>query len=57
MRQALSEQLQRQVQERELDGAIALAPNRLPGLLYTHVMDETVSVWTTSATRSRDAPR
>ena len=37
---ALSEQLQRQVLERELDGALALAPNRLPGLGYTHVLDD-----------------
>jgi DNA-binding transcriptional LysR family regulator len=45
VREALSEQLQRQVLEGELDGALAVAPNRLPGLTYTHVLDEPVSVW------------
>jgi DNA-binding transcriptional LysR family regulator len=45
MREALSEQLQRQVLERELDGALALVPRRLPGLRYTHVMDERLAVW------------
>jgi DNA-binding transcriptional LysR family regulator len=44
-RQALSEQVQRQVLEREADGAIALAPNPLPGLTYTHVVDDRLSVW------------
>lgn len=45
MREALSEQLQRQVLERELDGALALAPRRLGGLTYTHVYDDRLSVW------------
>jgi DNA-binding transcriptional LysR family regulator len=45
MREALSEHLQRQVLERELDGALALTPSRLPGLTYTHVMDDRVAVW------------
>lgn len=45
MREALSEQLQRQVLERELDGALVLAPNRLEGLTYTPVMDELLAVW------------
>src|SRR5436305_507737 len=45
MREALSEQLQRQVLERELDGALVLAPNRLEGLAYTHVVDERLAVW------------
>jgi DNA-binding transcriptional LysR family regulator len=45
MREALSENLQRQVLERELDAALALSPNRLAGLRYTHVVDDTVAVW------------
>lgn len=45
MREALSEQLQRQVLERELDGALVLAPNRLEGLRYTHAVDERLAVW------------
>jgi len=45
MREALSEQLQRQVLDRELDGALVLAPNRVDGLRYTHVMDERLAVW------------
>jgi DNA-binding transcriptional LysR family regulator len=45
LRAAFSEQLQRQVQARELDGALALAPNRLPGLTYTHVFNDRVWVW------------
>jgi DNA-binding transcriptional LysR family regulator len=45
MREALSEQLQRQVLGRELDGALVLAPNRLEGLTYTHVVDERLAVW------------
>lgn len=45
MREALSEQLQRQVLERELDGALVLAPNRLEGLRYTRVVDERLAVW------------
>jgi DNA-binding transcriptional LysR family regulator len=45
MREALSEQLQRQVLERELDGALVLAPNRLDGLRYTRVVDERLAVW------------
>ena len=45
MREALSEHLQRQVLRRELDCAVALIPNRLPGLTYTHVVDDELSVW------------
>ena len=45
MREALSEQLQRQVLERELDGALVLAPNHLEGLTYTHAVDERLAVW------------
>jgi DNA-binding transcriptional LysR family regulator len=45
MREALSEQLQRDVLGRELDGAFALAPSRLAGLTYTHVLDDRLSVW------------
>jgi DNA-binding transcriptional LysR family regulator len=45
LREALSEHLQRQVLERELDGAVVLVPNRLPGLTYAHVVDERVAVW------------
>lgn len=45
MREALSEQLQRQVLERELDGALVLAPSRLEGLSYTGVVDERLAVW------------
>jgi DNA-binding transcriptional LysR family regulator len=45
MREALSEQLQRQVLDRELDGALVLAPNRVDGLRYAHVMDERLAVW------------
>jgi DNA-binding transcriptional LysR family regulator len=49
--EALSEQLQRQVLERELDGALAATPNRLPGLTYTHVLDERLTVWLHSSHR------
>jgi DNA-binding transcriptional LysR family regulator len=45
MREALSEQLQRQVLDRELDAALVLAPNRLEGLRYTHAVDERLAVW------------
>jgi DNA-binding transcriptional LysR family regulator len=45
MREALSEHLQRQVLQRELDAALALTPSRLAGLTYTHVMDDRVAVW------------
>jgi DNA-binding transcriptional LysR family regulator len=45
LREALSEYLQRQVLERELDGALALTPNRLDGLTYTHVLDDRLAVW------------
>jgi DNA-binding transcriptional LysR family regulator len=45
MREALSEQLRRQVLERELDGALVLAPNQMAGLRYTHVVDERLAVW------------
>ena len=44
LREALSEHLQRQVLAREIDGALALAPSRLPSLTYTHVHDEPLSV-------------
>ena len=49
MREALSEQLQRQVLERELDGAIVVAPRRLDGLRYSHVMDDRVAVYANRA--------
>src|SRR5436309_1281836 len=39
MREALSEQLQRQVFERELDGALVLAPNRLEACLKPNPSD------------------
>ena len=45
VRQALSEQLQRDVRNRELDGALALCPERVAGLTYTHVLDDVLSVW------------
>jgi DNA-binding transcriptional LysR family regulator len=45
-RESLSEQLQREVQRRELDGCFALSPRRLAGLSYTHVLDDRLSVWT-----------
>ena len=45
MREALSEHLQRQVLERELDCALAFTPSRLAGLTYTHVVDDRVAVW------------
>lgn len=45
MREAMSEQLARQVLERELDGALALTPRRFAGLTYTRVLDDRVSVW------------
>jgi DNA-binding transcriptional LysR family regulator len=45
VREALSERLQRQVLERELDGALALTPNRLAGLTYRHVVDDRLAVW------------
>jgi DNA-binding transcriptional LysR family regulator len=45
IRQALSEQLQRDVLNHELDGAFALCPQRLAGLTYTHVLDDVLSVW------------
>lgn len=45
MREALSEQLQRQVLERELDGALAVVPRPLAGLAYTHVLDDRLAVW------------
>jgi DNA-binding transcriptional LysR family regulator len=44
-REALSEHLQRQVLQRELDAALALTPSRLAGLTYTQVMDDRVAVW------------
>jgi DNA-binding transcriptional LysR family regulator len=42
---ALSEPLQRQVVGGELDVAIVLEPNRLPGLSYQEVRTEPLSVW------------
>jgi LysR family hca operon transcriptional activator len=42
---ALSELLQRQVVAGELDVAIVLEPNRLPGLSYQHVRAEPLRVW------------
>jgi DNA-binding transcriptional LysR family regulator len=45
VREALSEQLQREVLNRELDAAFALSPRRLNGLTYTHVLDDRLSVW------------
>jgi DNA-binding transcriptional LysR family regulator len=46
---ALSELLQRQVVSGELDVAIVLEPNRLPGLSYQLVRAELLSVWTHAA--------
>jgi DNA-binding transcriptional LysR family regulator len=45
VRTALSELLQRQVVSGELDVAIVLEPNRLPGLSYQLMRDEPLSVW------------
>ncbi len=45
IRTALTESLQRQVAAREIDVAIVIAPNRLPGLSYTPVRVEPLSVW------------
>jgi DNA-binding transcriptional LysR family regulator len=45
LREALSEHLQRQVLARELDCAVALVPNRLAGLTYTHLLDDRLAVW------------
>lgn len=45
LRESLSEQLQRQVLERELDGALVLAPSRVDGLRYSHIVDERLAVW------------
>lgn len=45
MREALSEQLQREVLNRELDGAFALSPRRLAGLTYMRVLEDRLSVW------------
>lgn len=45
MREALSEHLQRQVVERELDAALVLIPNRLAGLRYVRVLDDRLAVW------------
>jgi DNA-binding transcriptional LysR family regulator len=44
-RQAMTEQLQDELLGGELDGVLGLAPSRRPSLTYTHVYDETVSVW------------
>ena len=45
VRSALSEPLQRQVIAGELDAAIVLEPNRLPGLSYQLVRSVPLSVW------------
>lgn len=45
LREALSEQLQRQVLEQELDGALVLAPKRVDGLRYSHIVDERLAIW------------
>ena len=45
VRSALSESLQRQVVAGELDAAIVLEPNRLPGLSYQLVRTAPLSVW------------
>jgi DNA-binding transcriptional LysR family regulator len=45
IRTALSELLQRQVVGGELDVAIVLEPNRLPGLSYQVVREEPLNVW------------
>ncbi|MGZ4187526.1 MAG: LysR family transcriptional regulator [Solirubrobacteraceae bacterium] len=45
MHSALSELLQRQVVAGELDVAIVLEPNRLPGLSYQQVRAESLLVW------------
>jgi DNA-binding transcriptional LysR family regulator len=44
-RLALTEQLQDQLLAGELDGVLGLTPSRVPGLVYTHVFDEPLSVW------------
>jgi DNA-binding transcriptional LysR family regulator len=44
-REAMTEPLQRQVQDGELDGAIGLVATRQPGLRYTALYEQTVSVW------------
>jgi DNA-binding transcriptional LysR family regulator len=44
-RQAMTEELQDQLLAGELDGALGFVPGRLPGLTYTHVQDERLSVW------------
>lgn len=44
-RQAMTEQLQDELLGGELDGVLGLAPSRRQSLTYTHVFDETVSVW------------
>jgi DNA-binding transcriptional LysR family regulator len=43
---ALSEPLQRRVVAGELDAAIVLEPNRLPGLTYQLIREQALSVWT-----------
>jgi DNA-binding transcriptional LysR family regulator len=50
-RQAMTEQLQDQLLAGELDCALGLAPTRRPGLTYTHVFDDPLSV-----TMHRDHP-
>jgi DNA-binding transcriptional LysR family regulator len=42
---ALSEPLQRQVVAGDLDVAIVLEPNRLPGLTYRQIRTEPIAVW------------
>jgi DNA-binding transcriptional LysR family regulator len=53
---ALSELLQRQVVAGELDVAIVLEPNRLPGLRYQHVRAESLLVWMHAAHPLADRP-
>ena len=36
---------QREALTEQLDGVLGLVPSRIAGLTYTHVHDETVSVW------------
>ena len=44
-RESMTEQLQDQLLAGQLDGVLGLAPSRVAGLTYTHVHDETLSVW------------
>jgi DNA-binding transcriptional LysR family regulator len=49
VREAMTEPLLDQLLAGELDGALGLAPSRIPSLTYTHVHDEPLSVWLHSA--------